>query len=373
MPRGLDLPHIDVGQTFGTELVNEARDYERVLLLLWLGSKLALLAALWVYARRGTVLLRESAAGPIGSGMLLGMLGLALTWAIQKPFGLAALWWERRHDVSGTAYWEWFIGGWLELVVSFSSICFALLVVMALARFVGEWWWIPGAAAFTAIAFTFALVGPWITTTHPPKDKALVATYERLARREGVSGVPLVVETVSGDTSQANAYAFGIAATKQIVVWDTLLDGRFSSREIDIVLAHELGHQAGRHIAKAIAWFALFALPGAWFLMRLTRRRGGMSKAEAVPLALLGLACFTLVTAPLQNAVSRRIEADADWRALRTTNDPAAARGLFKRFASTALGDPSPPTWAYILLENHPTLAQRIAMANAWESRSSSP
>jgi STE24 endopeptidase len=244
---------------------------------------------------------------------------------------------------------------------------------MALARFLGEWWWLPGAAAFTAIAFVFALVGPWLATTAPPDDPGLVKTYERLAKVEGVSGVPLVVETVSGDTSQANAYAFGVAGTREIVVWDTLLDGRFSDREIAVVLAHELGHQAGRHIEKAIVWFALFAVPGAWLLMRLTRRRGGMAKAEAVPLALLGVACFTLVTAPLQNAVSRRIEADADWRALRTTRDPAAARGLFKEFATTSLGDPSPPTWAYVLLETHPTLAQRVAMADAWESRSTSP
>ena len=373
VPGDLELHSIDVDKTFGAELVREARRYERVLLVLWVSSKLVLLGALWLYAKRGVILLRESAAGPIGSGMLLGMLGLALTWAIQKPFGLVALWWERRHGVSEVGYWDWFLGGWLELTASFVSICVALLIVMALARFVGDWWWLPGAAAFTAIAFTFAVVGPWLTTTSPPDDPGLVRTYEHLAKREGVSGVPLVVETVSGDTSEANAYAFGLAGTQEIVVWDTLLDGRFSDREIRIVLAHELGHQAGRHIAKAIVWFALFALPGAWLLMRFTRRRGGMAKAEAIPLALLVLACFTLVTAPLQNAVSRRIEADADWRALRTTKDPAAARGLFREFASTSLGDPSPPTWAYLLLETHPTLAQRIAMADAWESRSSSP
>ena len=60
------------------------------------------------------------------------------------------------------------------------------------------------------------------------------------------------------------------------------------------------------------------------------------------------------------------MESEADWKALETTHDPAAARGLFREFAVTSLGDPSPPTWAYLLLQTHPTLAQRVAMANAW-------
>lgn len=373
VPNGLDLPHVDVRATFGGDFVDRARRFEQVQILLWLGTELALLGALWLYARRGTVFLRESAAGPIGSGMLLGMLGLALAWAVQKPFGLIDLWWARRHGVSKLAYWEWLVGAPLELAVSFSFICLALLIVMALARFVGEWWWLPGAVVFTTFAFAFAFVSPYLVPTHPPDDPKLVATYDRLARAEGVERVPLRVENVSGDTSQANAFAFGILGTRRVVVWDTLLDGRFSDREIAVVLAHELGHQAGRHIDKALAWFGLFALPGAWLVMRLTRRRGGMAKAEAVPLALLVIVCFSLATGPFQNAISRRIEADADWRALRTTRDPDAAQGLFTRFASTSLGDPSPPTWAYLLLQDHPTLAQRIAMARAWEQRAATP
>jgi len=53
----------------------------------------------------------------------------------------------------------------------------------------------------------------------------------------------------------------------------------------------------------------------------------------------------------------------------RWLRDPAAARGLFEEFATTSLGDPSPPTWAYLLLQTHPTLAQRVAMTDAWQAR----
>ena len=94
-----------------------------------------------------------------------------------------------------------------------------------------------------------------------------------------------------------------------------------------------------------------------------------MGQPAAVPLALLVAAAFSLFATPAQNAISRQAEAEADWKALQTTRDPASARGLFREFATTSLGDPSPPTWAYVLLQTHPTLAQRVAMANAWAER----
>ena len=47
--------------------------------------------------------------------------------------------------------------------------------------------------------------------------------------------------------------------------------------------------------------------------------------------------------------------------------------GLFKRFVPTTLSQPSPPTWDYVMLENHPTIMQRIAMAQAWRSRRLEP
>jgi STE24 endopeptidase len=96
-----------------------------------------------------------------------------------------------------------------------------------------------------------------------------------------------------------------------------------------------------------------------------------MGEPGAVPLALLVAAVFQLAASPAQNLISRHAEAEADWKALQTTRDPAAATGLFREFAETALGDPSPPTWAYVLLQTHPTLAQRVAMAEAWAARQS--
>jgi STE24 endopeptidase len=143
----------------------------------------------------------------------------------------------------------------------------------------------------------------------------------------------------------------------------------FDAGEQQVVLAHELAHHSQRHLPEGLGWFALFAIPGAWILMRATRGRGGMGVPQAVPLALLVVAIFQLATAPLANHVSRRLEAEADWKALQVTDDPASLEGLMRGFSQSGLGDPDPPTWVQIVAGTHPALADRIAMARAYRAR----
>ena len=70
-----------------------------------------------------------------------------------------------------------------------------------------------------------------------------------------------------------------------------------------------------------------------------------------------------------RNAISRRYEAEADWIALGATRDPGAAKRLFERFERTSLQEPDPPTLVYLWLASHPTLMQRIAMAERFAER----
>jgi len=369
VPDDLALPTVNVDAVFGATLVARAERYERFLYVNWALAQVALLVTLVVYARRGNRFARESAAGPIGTGMLLGMLGLALVWLAGLPFSVAALWWDRRHGLSHAGYATAILGDWVTLAGTFVAVSLALVVIMLLARWLGSWWWLPASFVLGTIAAALVLIQPYGTRLEPVRDQRVEDAYGRFQRGQGLAGVPLRVETVSGHTTLANAYAFGIGPSRRVVLWDTLLDGRFTHREVEVVLAHELGHQSSDHIVKAIGWFVLFALPGGLLLMLVTRRHGGMGEPEAVPLALLTVAVILLVAAPAQNVVSRRMEAEADWKALATTRDPAAARGLFRELAVTSLSDPSPPTWAQILFGTHPTLADRVAMADSWAQR----
>jgi STE24 endopeptidase len=370
VPDDLGLAGLNVDEVFGASFVAEAKRYERVFYALWALAQITLLVTLWIYARRGAALVRESSAGPIGTGMLLGMLGLGIIWIVHLPFRFAAHWWTRHNDQSDLGYLAWLLDDWTILAAEFLSICIALLIVMGLARRLGDRWWLPGAAVFVAIAALFTFVAPYLDfTTKPLRDKALLAAADDYRSELGVGRIPLRVEEVSADTHQANAYAFGLGPSRRVVLWDTMLLDPFSQDEQKVVLAHELAHHSQRHLPKGIGWFALFAIPGAWILMRTTRRRGGMGSPEAVPLALLVVVVFQLATAPLSNHISRRMEAEADWKALQVTRDPAALEGLMLGFSKTSLGEPDPPGWVQFMVGTHPSLADRVAMARAFADR----
>ena len=363
----LRLPRLDEHRYFSAAQLREAASFGRFSLIDWVLTTLAELVALAVYARKGGRFARESAAGALGTGMLLGMLGFALVWAAQLPFDVAGLWWQRRHHLTHVGYVTEVFGNWLALGGQFVFLCLALAIVMGLAHKLPRLWWAAAAPAFIGLALLFAFINPYLMSTHPLRDPHLHAASLRLERIEHIRRIPIVVEDVHDVTSLPNAEATGLGSSRRVVLWDTLVRD-FTPREVTVVIAHELGHLAHNHIWKDVGWYALFAFPGTLLIARATRRKGGMARPEAVPLSLFVLVALSLLALPLQNAISRRMEAEADWSALEATHDPAGATALFRRFVPTTLDEPNPSSFDYVLLENHPTIMQRIAMAQAWRS-----
>ena len=370
VPSGLRLPHVDPSSAFSASYLSSSRSYYLLLALNGLAARLVLIGVLVLYARRGQVLMRESAAGRIGTGMLLGMLGFALVWLAEVPFALIAVWWERRHGVSHEGYVTTVLDGFLSLGGEFLFVSFALLVAMGIAGVTRRWWWAVAAPVFASLALLSTFLSVYLIPKREPlRDPATAADVRALAAREGVPGTRAEVQNVHRFTTAPNAESVGFGATRRVILWDTLLDGRFSRREVRVVTAHELGHIAHRHTLKRVGWLILFLIPAAALVALATARRGSLARPEAVPVALLVFVLLQLLAAPLQNVVSRHEEAEADWSALRATRDPQAAESLFVKLAKTSHADPDPPAWAYALFEDHPTIVQRVAMVEAWRAR----
>ncbi len=371
VPASLHLPHLDASHYFSASFLRRSASYQRFLEIEGLLAWATLLAVLAVYARRGHRLMRESAAGRIGTGMLLGMLGFAIVWLAEVPFGLVAVWWERRHGVSHQGYLSWLFGSFFSLGSEFLFISMALAVAMGLAGVLRRWWWIVAAPIFVGLALLFTFVSPYLVPgTSPPHDPQLLAGAKELERSEGVGDTRVRVQEAHRFTSAPNAESTGFGPTRTVILWDTLLDGRFNNREIHFVIAHEIGHLANDDALKRVGWLALFLIPTTALIALLTRSRGGLARPEAVPVALLVLVTLQLLATPLFNIVSRRQEEAADWSALNATREPVTDRVLMHRLATTSLSAPTPPGWAYAFYATHPTTMQRIATAYAWEEHS---
>jgi STE24 endopeptidase len=367
----LDLDGFDEHRYFGARSLDRANDYSQGSRLIWLLGTAATIAALIVLTRRLPRHVKTMGLGRIGSAVIVGMVVLVTLWFVGLPFGFASLWWQHHWGLAPFDPLAWLIGQRYALGASVAFAMLTIVVVVGLAARFGRRWWVPAAPFFVVVAVLFAFVSGWIYAagTHRIRDAQLRADVARIERAEHVEGTPVHVQDVSDWTDQANAFSVGFGPSTNVVLWDTLLDERFTRGEVNAVVAHELGHVKSRHILKGLLWFALFAFPGAFLIAELTRRRGGLEDPANLPYAVLVLTVVSVLAAPFTNVVSRRYEAEADWRSLNATHDPASTRRLFQSFEKTSLEEPNPPLWDYLWLETHPTLMQRIAMAERFEDR----
>ena len=265
---------------------------------------------------------------------------------------------------------ETLFANWFELGAEFLFICFALVVVMALAGRV------PAplvarrrARSSSGSRSSSSFIYPYLTPTEPLRRADLQAAGREYAAKQGIDPVPLRVEDVTDFTSAPNAYAVGFGPSKRIVFWNTLLDGSFTDDEVKTVLAHEIGHHSSNHLFEGRR--LVRALRAARRLADRARRRAAAAawrNPAAVPLSLLVIVVLDLLSLPVYNVISRHMEAEADWKALETTHNPEPAKSLFSEFTIQSLNDPDPPTWSYLLFDSHPSVEQRIAMAEAWRS-----
>ncbi|MEA2494739.1 MAG: endopeptidase [Thermoleophilaceae bacterium] len=370
MPSDLVLPQLNAHDWFSAKQLGDATSFERFLVIDGLLAQIALIVVLVLYARNWQRFTSESAAGRIGTGLLLGMLAFAFVWMAQLPFGLAGVWWEHRHGVSKVGVVEYAFDSWFALGAQFLFVCAAIAIVMALARPFRRTWWIPGGVVFTALALLFTFLSPYLI---PDLGKLhrhdLRVAAKHLAKVEGVEGATVSVEKVHQFTTAPNAEAAGIGSTRRVILWDTLTREPFTIREIRPVIAHELAHLKRNHLLRGVGLYALFAFPLAFAIAVATRRRGGMYEPGAVPLAILVLTLLGIVTTPLQNAFVRRYETEADWIALSALRDPAAQRSTMKLLAVTAKSRPDPPAAEHLFEDGHPTILERIALTQAWEKR----
>ena len=230
----------------------------------------------------------------------------------------------------------------------------------------------PG-AALVVFALSFlapVLLEPVFNRFHPLADAELAEALRAFASRAGVPVRDVLVADASRRTRKVNAYVSGLGSTRRVVLYDTLLE-RASLHELEIVVAHELGHRRYRHAAQETVLAMSGAAGLAVALWGLLRSQGlldalgasGPGDPRVAPFLLLFAAAAGLVAAPFQSALSRHWEYQCDRFALEQVGDLAAFESAFALLSQANLADPSPPRLLYLWLFTHPTVPERLEAA----------
>ncbi|WP_405151896.1 M48 family metallopeptidase [Sphaerisporangium sp. NBC_01403] len=316
--------------------------------------------------------------GPWWLRTLLGVLALsAVSLLLKWPIGM---WYETRLRAFGlsTQHWPaWSADRLKTFGVQTVLVAIMVLAIVWLARRAPRRWWIPAAAGaflLTVVAsFVYpVVVEPLFNDFTPLPEGRLRSDLIAMASRDGVPVEDVLVADASRRTTALNAYVSGFGATRRIVVYDTLL--RAPAGEVELVVAHELGHAKNGDVLYGTLVGALGAAAGACLLFMVVslpsvRRRAGVASVgdpRAVGLLLGLMSLATVLSGPAENVVSRQIETRADVHALDLTRDPATFAAMQKRLAVTNISDLSPDAFEYLMYASHPTSPQRLALARSW-------
>ena len=256
-----------------------------------------------------------------------------------------------------------------------SAVLGALLVegLYALLRHAPETWPLWATAGWVLFTVVMARVFPTVLLpifykTSPLKDEALARRLLALCQRVGLSALGVFRFNLGAETRKANAALAGLGKTRRVLLSDTLL-AEFTPEEIEGVLAHELAHHRYHHITKLLVLSAI----GSWLAFTLTQITSphwinvlefeSLADIRGFPMLMLWLSGLGLIGLPLQNAISRVFEWQADRFAVDMTNRTTAFAGALRRLAELNLADPHPPRWMTWLFYDHPPITERIQAA----------
>jgi STE24 endopeptidase len=358
--------------TQATLLVNHFEIiFSTLVLLIWtLGGGLNWLDTIW----------QTQGFDTINTGVLFIISLMVIGSAIDLPFSVyRSFVLEQKFGFNkmtmGTFIGDLFKGLLLMLIIGLPLI-YAILWLMN--EMGGLWWayvWLV-LTGFSLLMFWLypSYIAPIFNKFKPLDNLELKVKIDSLLIRTGFKRDGVFVMDGSKRSAHGNAYFTGIGKNKRIVFFDTLLEG-MEDKEVEAILAHELGHFHHKHIRKhMISSFTISLLGLAllgylinqpWFFNGLGVQT--MSNHTALILFTLTLPVFSFFIAPISNALSRKHEFEADSFAAKHTNADDLISSLVKLYRDNA-STLTPDRLYSAFHDSHPSATIRINHLKASEN-----
>lgn len=247
-----------------------------------------------------------------------------------------------------------------------------LWLLLTLVIYGGKIWWVwawvlVGGYELLMLWLYPVVIAPLFNKFEPLENRGLEDRIRTLMEKVGLR-VKGVLKMDAGKRSKhTNAYFTGVGKAKRIVLFDTLLASH-PEEEVLAVLAHEVGHWKKRHVIKQLLLLEILSLAIFYAVARLLdwsliyQTFGFQESIVYVGLFLIGalLSPVGYFAQPLESAISRRFERQADDFVLELMKVAEPMRNSLKRLAADNLANLTPhPLYAWFYY-SHPPLLERI-------------
>ena len=318
-------------------------------------------------------MIRQWGLGVITGGLCFFALLSIITQLLRLPFSLYDTFVvEKRYGFNTMTFKLWIVD--LAKSITLSALLGGLVLgfLLALVVYGGSLWWVwawivLGLFELLLIWLFPLVIAPLFNKFEPIENKDLEHQIDTLMGHVGLRVQGVFRMDASKRSKHTNAYFTGLGRSKRIVLFDTLLKSH-AEDEILAVLAHEIGHWKKKHMLKGLLLVEILSLVGLYAVAAfldwptLYETFGFQGPIPYVGLFLLGT-CVGLIgyfVQPLESAISRRFEREADDFSLKLMKVAEPMRRALKRLATDNLSNVSPhPVYAWFYY-SHPPLAERI-------------
>ncbi|MBA7699157.1 Protease HtpX [subsurface metagenome] len=243
--------------------------------------------------------------------------------------------------------------------------------IYALMVYIPKYWWIISSAvlAIFIVVITYLypiLIDPLFYKFEKLKDTNFQEQIINIAGKAGIEVKEVLVADASRKTNKANAYFTGIGGSKRIVVFDNLINN-FSRKETLNVIAHEIGHWYNWHIFKSIIIGIISGTAGLFLINAVFTYSNMVGDFKSILVIILLISIISFLSLPLQNAVSRTFERQADNFTMQATENPDAQIQLMLKLAESNLSNVSPHWYIKYFLYSHPPIMERIEAAKNFD------
>ena len=253
----------------------------------------------------------------------------------------------------------------VSLVIGLPLLSLMLWLLDLATPFSWLWAWLSWMSFNALLLFIYPVViAPLFNKFTPMPDSE--QTLDALLQRCDFSAAGLFVMDGSKRSAHANAYFTGFGQNRRIVLFDTLIN-QLTPKQLEAVLAHEIGHYQCKHLQKRLILMAVISMALLWVLFQLLHAPwfyGGLGVNVANPATALAL--FSLVMplcllplTPLSNALSRKHEYEADAYAANHSNAQELIHALITMYRENA-ATLTPDVLYSLFHDSHPPASLRI-------------
>ncbi|HWU77574.1 MAG TPA: M48 family metallopeptidase [Rhodanobacter sp.] len=277
------------------------------------------------------------------------------------------------------------LGGWLGeqakgLLVGLILGTLALVIIYAVIRRATRTWWLWGAGVAIVFAIFVATIAPvyispLFNTYKSLPDSPLKLEILSMARANGIPATDVYWFDASRQSKRISANVSGMFGTTRISLNDNLLH-RSTPEEVKAVLGHEMGHYVLNHVYKGIVFFGIIIVLGfafvRWGFGWAERRWGGrwglrgVGDVAGLPLIAVLFSIFMFFLTPVNNTITRTMEAEADAFGLNAARQPDGFAQAAVQLSEYRKMHPGPVE--EFLFYDHPSGWQRIHRAMVWKA-----